>query len=570
MNSTPALRAVGRPRKQKTPISENEKSLIQTIAPQPIIEPTPETTTFTNDDVITFEKDAPSTHISLTTPVPTTKIPTDIIVQETTESISTKNGSDKVFWKDIVQNVASLDWTGWSPEQQALFLSESVLQAYPWLPEMENAKRCIREPAWTDDFILTFLEGWNHERVQKGFPNIWVEQLNWYRTQADWKMKMIEYFQHISAPGWNLDWFWKNCQRVYNGEFHQRNNIEKIRNQVIQLLNIPQPEQRSPEWYTMRERMVTASNWGTVLGESKYETLKSFLAKKAGKEKPFTGNAATRWGQKYEPVANMIYERRMCPEGVRVLEFGLIGHPLWTFLGASPDGITQDGIMLEIKCPSSRVPTGIPPRHYWCQVQGQLEICELNRCDFLECVLQEVTESEWLEWNVASTPRNTGEIGCMPKSPDGIREYGIVLRFTCPEKGPGEEKFSYSPINMPRDERYSWIEKECIAEKSHELIDITYWVLKAVSCVPIYRDREWFNQTALPTLARVWNRLVELKANQQPEVDEYGFDNFYTQTSVVSEEDNNHPSNTQKKKERNETSHGTTIDGDDMSFLCAS
>ena len=90
-------------------------------------------------------------------------------------------------------------------------------------------------------------------------------------------------------------------------------------------------------------------------------------------------------GVKYEEVAVMIYEQR---NSMKVFEYGCIPHPVYDFIGASPDGITDSGIMLEIKCPSSRKITGVIPSYYWCQVQTQLEVCELDRCDFLECKLE--------------------------------------------------------------------------------------------------------------------------------------------------------------------------------------
>ena len=45
--------------------------------------------------------------------------------------------------------------------------------------------------------------------------------------------------------------------------------------------------------------------------------------------------------------------------------------------------------MLEIKCPTSRDITGFVPEYYHAQVQGQLEVCGLEYCDFLECELRE-------------------------------------------------------------------------------------------------------------------------------------------------------------------------------------
>ena len=42
------------------------------------------------------------------------------------------------------------------------------------------------------------------------------------------------------------------------------------------------------------------------------------------------------------------------------------------------------GRMLEIKNVVSREITGIQKSEYWIQMQLQMEVCELNECDFLE------------------------------------------------------------------------------------------------------------------------------------------------------------------------------------------
>ena len=76
---------------------------------------------------------------------------------------------------------------------------------------------------------------------------------------------------------------------------------------------------------------------------------------------------------------------------LEIIEFGLIPHPDFTIFGASPDGICSNdsldefvGRMLEIKCPPKRKFTKTVPKHYWYQMQGQLECCNLEECDFLQ------------------------------------------------------------------------------------------------------------------------------------------------------------------------------------------
>ena len=273
--------------------------------------------------------------------------------------------------------------------------------------------------------------------------------------------------------------------------------------QVKYLETIPQHAQKSPEWYKMRLSMLSASDWGTILGVNSYANPNSVLLKKCGEESFFPKAAldAMAWGNKYEDVAISIYEHR---NNKKIKEFGCIRHPFIDFLGASPDGITEEGVMLEIKCPVSRKITGIPPKYYWCQVQGQLEVCELDRCDFLECKLAEYEdEEEYINDNYEGD-YNLNEFG---------NEKGVVAEFYVVKEN--KHIYYYSPVNIIGDELIQWKEEiqknnEIYIENSKENIILSsfdYWYLEEVSCVPIYRNQEWFNE-AKEQLREFWEKVL--------------------------------------------------------------
>ena len=50
--------------------------------------------------------------------------------------------------------------------------------------------------------------------------------------------------------------------------------------------------------------------------------------------------------------------------------------------------------MIEIKNIYNRDINGIPSEDYWIQMQIQLEVCDLEYCDFLECKLKEYDDEE--------------------------------------------------------------------------------------------------------------------------------------------------------------------------------
>lgn len=96
---------------------------------------------------------------------------------------------------------------------------------------------------------------------------------------------------------------------------------------------------------------------------------------------------ATQHGIDNEDVAIAKFEKTY---GKKVFEFGLLPHPHYNWLGASPDGICASGEMVEVKCPFKRpilaaedYPLGCP-KHYYGQVQLQLECADLDECYFIQ------------------------------------------------------------------------------------------------------------------------------------------------------------------------------------------
>lgn len=281
-----------------------------------------------------------------------------------------------------------------------------------------------------------------------------------------------------------------------------------LKDQVIKLKNIHQPVQKSQEWYEMRNNMLTASDWGAILEENYPSAKNNILLKKCGENK-FITCAAMDWGNKYEEVANLIYQHR---NKVEVLEFGCLRHPSLHFLGASPDGITPDGIMLEIKCPVSRKITGIPPHHYWCQVQGQLEVCELDRCDFLECSLKEygndILNNDNANYDEELYINDNYENDYTLNSFGN--EKGVIAEYKRNDK---TNFYVYSPVCIIGEELDIW-KKSILKLHKHDFnlsfSKFTYWRLEKVSCVPIYRNQEWFNEAKVD-LEIFWNKVLKYR-----------------------------------------------------------
>lgn len=126
--------------------------------------------------------------------------------------------------------------------------------------------------------------------------------------------------------------------------------------------------------------MITASDVASAIGENHYESPDAFVRKKVLRTQ-WAGNAATAHGTLLEPIVRDMYDQRF---GKTTTEIGLVQHPKYPFIGGSADGITDDGILLEIKCPLTRKIENKVPKYYMPQIQLLLEILDFEVCDFVQ------------------------------------------------------------------------------------------------------------------------------------------------------------------------------------------
>lgn len=323
--------------------------------------------------------------------------------------------------------------------------------------------------------------------------------------------------------------------------------------QVQELLNRPQPEQRSEEWYLARKGRITASAVASLLTRTKeccesyvkefhledtfeydnrccnpYSSKRQFTLDKC--KSRFTASQATVWGCKYESVAIDIYSKN---HGVKVIEFGLLAHKDLDYIGASPDGITEDGIMIEIKCPFRRKITGITPLYYWQQVQIQLEVCDLEYCDFVEYEFTEVASlAEFINDELFDEPpEEKGLFIQIEDVPDNFNNRSYIY----PDK---KYLNKVSSLNKWATLKIEQIidENELTVYQNHENyvscmdtnykkinIRTVYWKVFLKSIYRIKRDREWF-ATVNPILKREWDEVVHYRDHIYPNENAHDFE----------------------------------------------
>lgn len=295
-----------------------------------------------------------------------------------------------------------------------------------------------------------------------------------------------------------------------NNHNQKHGNNEAIAKQIEYLLNQPQPEQRTPEWYKYRSNLITASNaykvWESPKAQNSLIYEKCCAAATAEDGGALSNwstniNSPMHWGQKYEPMSVKIYETMF---NTTVGEFGCIQHsnPEYYFIGASPDGINVDpkspryGRMLEIKNIVNREINGIPKKEYWVQMQLQMEVCDLDECDFLETRFTEYeTHAEY------ETDFLLGEGG----GDDGAYR-GIIIQFSNPKGfNPDAPVYEYCPVTFAFNEIEEWVTQRREEKEAEGYIWIRniYWKLAEQSCVLVCRNRLWF-KSCVADMAALW------------------------------------------------------------------
>jgi hypothetical protein len=186
--------------------------------------------------------------------------------------------------------------------------------------------------------------------------------------------------------------------------------------------------------------------------------------------------------------------------------------------------------MLEIKCPFVReiknkgaIAGDICPYYYYCQVQQQLECCDLEFCDFIQCALVEYPDRETYLRDVNHTFKITEDVDGRPMIVDNKMSKGYLLQFlpkVFEKKFDGDKHiykgfWIYPPrLNMDQNQYDAWAlntistwQKDYpeIAE-SHFFDRILYWKINNAHTVTIPRDKEWFAKV-LPVLTDTWSKV---------------------------------------------------------------
>ena len=272
----------------------------------------------------------------------------------------------------------------------------------------------------------------------------------------------------------------KASQQVFSSIVWSMDDRKKS---VEYLLNAPQVEQRTESWYTEAQRMLTASQFSTILQTGR--TRGHLVVEKAlgntdtsqRKTVVFTSDLNPfTWGIRFEPIVNQIYCHLT---NTVVKDMGRLKHRTDTRLAASPDGMVisgpeeRYGRFVEFKAPITRELIKIVPKDYIVQMQIQMEVGNVQECDYLEV--------KFISANGTKTP----------EIPEGTY-YGELFVIGIDDT---PKRYMYSPLNTK-----GWIPS---LEPGEIIYETVPWVTNAFYLTTVGRSPSWF-ASVQPAIESFW------------------------------------------------------------------
>lgn len=214
---------------------------------------------------------------------------------------------------------------------------------------------------------------------------------------------------------------------------------------VVEILTLPSIKQRTHRWFEERKKIVSAT-----LAESVCLNPDQVVSSKLANVPSFT-SAAMDKGTLYETPTKNLYSKLY---NKVVYDVDLIIHPDYPHIGASPDGVTSDGINTEFKSVTSRAFGALPPK-YWAQTQVQMFVLNLYMTNFFETRVTEIPLDAKTDkhfgyfYEIFNTTEKQLEYKYSPIDEDFVVESPMpILRKV------KYEFTEYNMIEIPRDDEF--------------------------------------------------------------------------------------------------------------------
>jgi hypothetical protein len=201
-----------------------------------------------------------------------------------------------------------------------------------------------------------------------------------------------------------------------------------------------------------------------------------------------------QWGWRFESVIRDLFELEYA--GGKVDDsLGRIRHPSLPRLAASPDGLIVDGPkagrLVEIKAPISRILKGEIPMDYYCQMQLQAEVTDVEAVEYIEVRFgildQYETVAEFLHGETQGLQKYMGAVLILGTEDSSTWQYAYSPIQTLSETG-----FTFCQQWIPEGVSETDIQERCI------------WRVKDAWHTTVPRNHVWWSTIGQPAYEQFW------------------------------------------------------------------
>jgi len=273
---------------------------------------------------------------------------------------------------------------------------------------------------------------------------------------------------------------------------------------AARLLATPSTPQKTTAWFAESYDLLTGHEFGALVVGSPAE-LQAAIAKKAAPRAVYSTTPQTerivfktpedgklspfQWGWRFEPVARLLYEAIYAGGSVND-SLGRVRHPKLPRLAASPDGLivsgARSGRLVELKCPITRVLDYTVPYRYYCQMQLQAEVCDVDAVDYFEAcfAVKDCNTIKYLDITL-HTLEYIGKL-CVTVDSDNI---------------PNE--YYYSPL-FPATERGLRACQRWLPDTNDTIVESVIWWVKDSYNTVVQRNPRWWSEIGYPAYIKYW------------------------------------------------------------------
>jgi hypothetical protein len=280
------------------------------------------------------------------------------------------------------------------------------------------------------------------------------------------------------------------------------------------LKNTHSTPQHSKQWLNEKYDLLTASEFSGILKDNaiRLNILQRMSVRRTIDTGDLTVSISSRngtldarsWGHRFEPIVRQlftaVYDKPVYSD------LGRVRHKTYNRLAASPDGLLINGRLLEIKAPISRkIIEDELSYDYYCQMQIQMEVCDVGAVEFCECSFK--SGDRFVDTSSNEYPAYVGSLAV----------YGEA-------NNQSTWVYTYSPLfadtDAGRESALAW-EPEIVFDGGNEgneskksvVLEKKVWQIEGWQVLTLLRNPRWWTIVGLPEYNRFCADLDKARAD---------------------------------------------------------